>query len=345
MWTAALPLRISAKPIMADERLSTSDGRRSIPQRPLAGNSTGPVSAASAVANAIVLTKPCLQRNGDISDHTKIIQNPAGKEDVMKGINGFGHAALKVKDLDASLAFYAGKLGFPEMLRLHKDDGSVWLVYLRITDEVYLEIFPGADSDRAPGWNANGVNHLCLMIDDLDDFCPADRSQGRQADRGDKARRRRQPPGLDRGSRRQSHRTDGDASGLPAVSRVEAPARGGAGAGLETANRPGEPALAKVPSPPEGYRRRHRLFGQHRIAGVARQSAHSRGDARSHPVGGAQPQLSAQHHRASAGQPRNQDDRAGVDRHHEPDADPGLAVSGAGVRATWLFADAGCQRP
>ena len=96
----------------------------------------------------------------------------------MKGINGFGHAALKVKSLDASLAFYAGKLGFPEMLRLHKEDGSVWLVYLRITDEVYLEIFPGADSDRAPGWNANGVNHLCLLIDNLDDFCPEIEAKG-----------------------------------------------------------------------------------------------------------------------------------------------------------------------
>ena len=96
----------------------------------------------------------------------------------MKGITGFGHAALKVKDLDASLAFYSGKLGFPEMLRLNKDDGSVWLVYLRITDDVYLEIFPGAENHRAPGWNANGVNHLCLMIDNLDTFCPEIEAKG-----------------------------------------------------------------------------------------------------------------------------------------------------------------------
>jgi lactoylglutathione lyase len=90
----------------------------------------------------------------------------------MKGINGFGHVAIKVKDLAASMDFYSAKLGFPEMLRLHNADGSTWLVYLRITDEVFLEIFPGAENDRAPGWNANGVNHLCLMIDNLDTFCP-----------------------------------------------------------------------------------------------------------------------------------------------------------------------------
>ena len=68
----------------------------------------------------------------------------------MKGITGFGHAAIKVKDLDASLAFYRDRLGFPEMLRLHNKDGSTWLVYLRITDEVFLEIFPGAEKSQVP---------------------------------------------------------------------------------------------------------------------------------------------------------------------------------------------------
>ena len=61
----------------------------------------------------------------------------------MKGITGIGHVAIKVKDLDRSLDYYVNKLGFPEMMRLRKDDGSVWLVYLRITDEQYLEVFPG----------------------------------------------------------------------------------------------------------------------------------------------------------------------------------------------------------
>ena len=86
----------------------------------------------------------------------------------MQGITGYGHAAIKVIDVEASLTFYRDKLGFPEMLRLQKDDGSLWLIYLRITDLHYLEIFPGAQEDRAPGWNANGVNHLCFTIEDLE---------------------------------------------------------------------------------------------------------------------------------------------------------------------------------
>jgi len=90
------------------------------------------------------------------------------EEKIMKGITGIGHVAIKVKDLDRSLDYYVSKMGFPEMMRLKKDDGSVWLVYLRITDDQYLEVFPGADGDRAPGWDANGLNHVCLIVDNID---------------------------------------------------------------------------------------------------------------------------------------------------------------------------------
>lgn len=86
----------------------------------------------------------------------------------MKGITGIGHVAIKVSDLDRSLDYYENKLGFAEMMRLKNDDGSVLLVYLRITDEQYLEVFPGAENDRAPGWNANGLNHMCLIVDNID---------------------------------------------------------------------------------------------------------------------------------------------------------------------------------
>lgn len=88
----------------------------------------------------------------------------------MNGISAIAHVALKVKDLDRSLDFYAGKLGFREMMRLDKPDGGpgVWLVYLRITDDQYLELFPDGEGDRAPGWNDTAINHVCLGVDDLD---------------------------------------------------------------------------------------------------------------------------------------------------------------------------------
>lgn len=85
----------------------------------------------------------------------------------MKGISSLAHVALKVKDMDRSLDFYVGKMGFPEMFRLHRD-GKLWIVYLRITDDQYLELFPDGADERAPGRDATGVNHFCLGVDDID---------------------------------------------------------------------------------------------------------------------------------------------------------------------------------
>lgn len=86
----------------------------------------------------------------------------------MQGITGIGHIALKVHDLDRSLDFYRDKLGFDEMMRINYPDGRLWLVYLRITDTQFIEIFPGAENERAPGWDGNAITHVCLEVDDLD---------------------------------------------------------------------------------------------------------------------------------------------------------------------------------
>jgi catechol 2,3-dioxygenase-like lactoylglutathione lyase family enzyme len=85
----------------------------------------------------------------------------------MPPFNGLGHIAFKVKDLDASLAFYR-KLGFPEMLRLLNDKGEPWIVYLRITDELYLELFPRGVGEHVPPENNVGMTHLCLTSSGLD---------------------------------------------------------------------------------------------------------------------------------------------------------------------------------
>lgn len=85
----------------------------------------------------------------------------------MKGISSIAHVALRVKDIDRSLDFYVRQLQFPEMFRLHRD-GKLWIVYLRITDDQFLELFPDGVGDRAAGREATGMNHLCLGVDDID---------------------------------------------------------------------------------------------------------------------------------------------------------------------------------
>jgi lactoylglutathione lyase len=86
----------------------------------------------------------------------------------MKNITGLGHVAIKVKDVDKTLSFYSQVLAMPEVLRLHHPDGSLFLIYLRITDHAYLEIFPQARTDRAPSADSNGVHHFCLTVDRME---------------------------------------------------------------------------------------------------------------------------------------------------------------------------------
>ena len=84
------------------------------------------------------------------------------------GLSRIGHVALKVANVRRSLEFYRDRLGFAEMMRLNNDDGSLWLVYLRITDTQFLELFSGGQGDRAPGSEATAVDHFCLECTDLD---------------------------------------------------------------------------------------------------------------------------------------------------------------------------------
>jgi lactoylglutathione lyase len=86
----------------------------------------------------------------------------------MKGITSIGHVAINTADLSKSLDFYINTMGFPEMMRINHDNGDVWLVYLRVTDDQFIEIFPGAETEKtSASWHANGFGHLCLMVDDL----------------------------------------------------------------------------------------------------------------------------------------------------------------------------------
>ena len=84
----------------------------------------------------------------------------------MLAVESIGHVAIRVKEIGATLDFYVGKLGFTEMLRMERE-GKLWIVYLRITDTQFLEIFPGGTGDKAPEREAVGYNHMCLTVPDI----------------------------------------------------------------------------------------------------------------------------------------------------------------------------------
>jgi lactoylglutathione lyase len=87
------------------------------------------------------------------------------------GISQIAHWALKVHDLERSLAFYRDTLGFDEMLRIsHKEgppEGHFSLVYLRVTDTQYLELFPDGIGASSADEKTTSITHICLQVDSV----------------------------------------------------------------------------------------------------------------------------------------------------------------------------------
>ena len=79
-------------------------------------------------------------------------------------IKDLGHTAFAARNVDETLRFY-GVLGIEEAFRLHNDDGSLMLVYLHVSGDRFIEIFPGGpapDPDREQSFR-----HICLLTDDI----------------------------------------------------------------------------------------------------------------------------------------------------------------------------------
>ena len=84
----------------------------------------------------------------------------------MLTVSSIAHVAIRVKDVDRSLDFYCNKLGFKEMMRLERD-GKLWLVYLRVTDDQFLEIFPEGEGGPQVPHETVGYNHMCFAVPDI----------------------------------------------------------------------------------------------------------------------------------------------------------------------------------
>lgn len=85
---------------------------------------------------------------------------------IRMGIRGLGHVAYRVKNYERSLAWYQGVLGLQEAFRLYKDDGTLWIVYLRVNDDNFIELFEDPQGEKAETPRL-GMQHLCLHVDDL----------------------------------------------------------------------------------------------------------------------------------------------------------------------------------
>jgi catechol 2,3-dioxygenase-like lactoylglutathione lyase family enzyme len=73
---------------------------------------------------------------------------------------GIAHVAMRVHDLDASVAFYE-KLGFVRAFALARE-GKVYEAFIKINDRQFLELYP-VDEKNAQ----NGFLHVCFYGNDL----------------------------------------------------------------------------------------------------------------------------------------------------------------------------------
>ena len=73
---------------------------------------------------------------------------------------GIAHVAIRVHDLDASVAFYQ-KLGFVRAFALSRD-GAVYEAFIKINDRQFIELYPTTPKD-----NQTGFLHLCFEGSDL----------------------------------------------------------------------------------------------------------------------------------------------------------------------------------
>jgi lactoylglutathione lyase len=97
-----------------------------------------------------------------------------GKGKIMNlGISQIAHWALKVHNLERSLAFYRDTLGFEEMMRIDQEDGQLMLVYLRVTDTQFVELFPRGKGGVAPDEDITSMHHVCLQVNNIADTAAA----------------------------------------------------------------------------------------------------------------------------------------------------------------------------
>jgi len=79
-----------------------------------------------------------------------------------------GHVAFRVKDVEASIRWYAQAFGAREVFRATRDDGGVQLVYIALAPDHLVEFFPGGKNPIETPPDPLGYAHTCLLVDDIE---------------------------------------------------------------------------------------------------------------------------------------------------------------------------------
>jgi catechol 2,3-dioxygenase-like lactoylglutathione lyase family enzyme len=82
-------------------------------------------------------------------------------------IKGIGHLGLIVKDMEKSLHFYCSILGLQKAFEIHDDHDKPWIVYIKVSEGQFIELFYGGAHKPQEVENQIGFHHLCLEVHDI----------------------------------------------------------------------------------------------------------------------------------------------------------------------------------
>jgi lactoylglutathione lyase len=82
-------------------------------------------------------------------------------------ITGIGHAAFRVRDLDASLHFYCDLLGLERAFDIDRD-GKPWITFVHLAGGQFLELFPEPHTEEDFSGNKGSYRHMQLEVDNLE---------------------------------------------------------------------------------------------------------------------------------------------------------------------------------
>jgi catechol 2,3-dioxygenase-like lactoylglutathione lyase family enzyme len=76
----------------------------------------------------------------------------------------YGHIAFAVRDMERTMEFYCGKLGFQPMFTMRKEDGTIGAQYVKIAHRQHLEFFPAEEVENTA---RQSYRHLSLYVKDI----------------------------------------------------------------------------------------------------------------------------------------------------------------------------------
>jgi lactoylglutathione lyase len=84
-------------------------------------------------------------------------------------LQGIAHNAMNVLDMEKILDFYVGAVGFERAFEIPREDGSPWIVYLKVGSNGFVELFYGGKKDREINYAADqiGYHHWCINVSNL----------------------------------------------------------------------------------------------------------------------------------------------------------------------------------